>query len=89
MRNEYKRILGEELRVLAIQTRAKHNLSQREMGERLYISESSYSDIERGVSHCSATTAALLLEMQDDPKAFLQMVREKYTQWYETEMRTA
>ncbi len=42
------------------------------MGEKLYMSESSYSDIETGRSHCGMPTALLLLEMQEEPKRFLQ-----------------
>lgn len=36
------------------------------------MSESSYSDIETGRSHCGMPTAILLLEMQEEPKRFLQ-----------------
>ena len=48
IRDDLKIILGEELRILAIKTRDRLNLTQREMGERLQMSESSYSDIETG-----------------------------------------
>ena len=69
MRHELSIILGEELRFLAIETRERLALTQKEMGEKLYMSESSYSDIETGRSHCGMLTAVLLLDMQNDPKA--------------------
>ena len=87
MRHELEIILGEKLRYLAIETRDRLNLTQKEMGKRLHMSESSYSDIETGRTTCGALTEALLLSMQDDPKAFLQSVAEKFAKWYEKEMQ--
>ena len=49
IRDDLKMILGEEFRFLAIKTRERLRLTQREMSDRLQMSESSYSDIERGV----------------------------------------
>lgn len=86
MRHELESILGKELRFLAIQTRDNLGLTQREMGRRLHMSESSYSDIETGRFICSALTEALLLEMQENPKAFLNEVMKKITEWYEARM---
>ena len=63
--------LGEDLRILAIRTRDRLGLTQREMGERLHISESSYSDIETGKSYCSMPTSMRLLDMQEDPGSFI------------------
>lgn len=77
MRQELNNILGEELRFLALETRAQLGCTQKEMGERLYMSESSYSDIETGRNHCGMLTAMMLLDMQDDPKKFLQKVEGK------------
>lgn len=77
MRDELNDIFGEDLRVLSIQTRDRLDITQLVMGEKLYMSESSYSDIETGRSHCSMTTAILLLEMQDDPKSFLKNTVKK------------
>lgn len=87
MRHELGIILGEELRYLAIETRDRLNLTQKEMGKRLHMSESSYSDIETGRTTCSALTETILLDMQDDPKAFLQKVTRKFSEWYEKEMQ--
>ena len=89
MRREISNILAKELRLLAIETRARLGLTQKEMGERLLMSESSYSDIETGKSACGALTEALLLDMQDDPKTVLHRVTQKIAEWYEKEMQTA
>ena len=88
IRDYLETILGEEFRFLAIKTRERLHLTQREMGDRLQMSESSYSDIERGVYKCSALSAVLLLNMQDDPICFLNTVNEKFREWYEREMMT-
>ena len=88
MRHDLENILGEELRFLAIETRDRLKITQREMGKRLHMSESSYSDIETGRSFCGALTEALLLDMQDDPKAFLQKVTWRFAEWCETEMQS-
>ena len=77
MRREMERILKEEFRILAIRTRNRLGITQKEMGRRLFMSESSYSDIETGKSACGALSEALLLEMQCDPKEFLKKLMEK------------
>lgn len=87
MRYELEKILKEELRFLAITTRNRLNLTQKEMGERLIMSESSYSDIETGRFMCSTLTTLLLLDLQDNPYDFLQKVKTKFVQWYEKEMQ--
>ena len=61
IRNDLTTILGEELRFLAIQTRQRLNLTQKEMGERLHMSYSNYSDIETGQIECCSTLTAILL----------------------------
>ena len=88
MRQKLESILGEELRYLAIETRERLGLTQKEMGKRLHMSESSYSDIERGVYKCSALSVILLLNMQDDPVCTLNTVNEKFREWYERELMT-
>ena len=88
IRDDLEIILGEEFRFLAIKTRERLHLTQREMSDRLQMSESSYSDIERGVYKCSTLTSVLLLNMQDDPNCFLNTVDEKFRKWYEREMMT-
>ena len=88
IRNDLTTILGEELRFLAIQTRERLNLTQKEMGERLHMSYSNYSDIETGqIECCSALTAILLLNMQDDPNTFIYDVSIKFQRWYDREMQ--
>ena len=89
IRDDLETILGEEFRFLAIKTRERLHLTQREMSDRLQMSESSYSDIERGVYNCSTLSAVLLLNMQDDPICILNTVDEKFREWYERGMATA
>lgn len=85
IRDDLKIILGEELRILAIKTRDRLNLTQREMGERLQMSESSYSDIETGKYRCGALTMLLLLEMQDDTDDFINTINDRFQKWYKKE----
>lgn len=87
MRQEFKKILGEESRYLAIETRERLGLTQREMGIRLQMCENSYCAIEAGRTACGALTEALLLSMQEDPKQFLDHVTEKFAKCYEEEMK--
>ena len=88
MRHQLEEILKEELRKLAITTRDELQLTQREMAERLEMSESSYSDIETGkIDCCSTLTAILLLYMQEEERTiFLDSVYQRFQQWYEREM---
>ena len=52
------------------------------------MSESSYSDIEKGINNPSALTAVLLLNMQEAPNRLLNTVRGRLREWYEREMVT-
>ena len=87
MRNEMENLLKNELRLLAIRTRNRLDLTQRKMADRLVMSESSYSDIETGVSMCGTLTTVLLLSEQEDPDAYLQYLREKFQKQYDEEMQ--
>lgn len=87
MRKELHEIFGEELRLLAIGTRDGLDLTQKEMGNKLHMSESSYSDIETGKNHCSMVSAILLLEMQENPKVFLEHTKERMKIWYDRETK--
>ena len=78
MRFEMEEILKKELRALAVQTRRKLALTQREMSELLYMSETSYSDIETGRYMCGSLTTVLLLLEQDNPNEFLSMIKSKF-----------
>ena len=86
IRDDLTQILGEELRFLAIKTRERLNLTQKEMSEMLHMSESSYSDIETGKSNCGTLTTVLLLSIQEDPTHFLSTVNVKFHKWYAKEM---
>lgn len=69
--------LKDELRVLAIKTRDRLQLTQKEMANKFEMSESSYSDIETGVFMCGTLTTMLLLSEQDDPKSVLDEFKVK------------
>ena len=86
MRQQLGNIVGEELRILAIKTRTRLCFTQREMGERLQMSESSYSDIETGKYSCGMLTAVLLLGMQENPKGSLALIEAKNGARYAKEM---
>ena len=87
MRNEMEKLLKEELRTLAIRTRERLDLTQREMAIKLEMSESSYSDIETGLSMCGTLTTVLLLSELDDPYAYLQELQRKLIALYENTMQ--
>lgn len=86
MRTDMEKLLKEELRELAIRTRDKLKITQREMSKRLAMSESSYSDIETGEYMCGTLTAVLLLIEQKDPNEYLKELNRKFTELYERAM---
>ncbi len=87
MRKELYEIFGKELRLLAIETRDELDLTQKEMGMALHMSESSYSDIETGKKCPGMVSTILLLGMQEDANTFLQRAKEKVALWYEKELQ--
>ena len=86
MRHIAEKTLKEDLRVLAIRERERLGLTQRQMAERLMMSESSYSDIETGKYNCGTLTTVLLLSIQEDPTHFINAVNEEFQKWYDGEM---
>ncbi len=85
MRQEFEKILGEEIRYLAIETRNCLGITQRKMGELLQMGESSYSDLETGETICaSALTEVLLLSMQEDPSLFLSRIAKRFGEVFQT-----
>lgn len=88
MRIEKEKVLKEELRFLAIKTRDRLQITQKEMGKRLEMSESSYSDIETGESMCGTLTTVLLLGLQPDPHEFINNTASKFQKLYEKEIQT-
>lgn len=74
MRNLLEKLIKGEFRLLALMTRDRLHLTQREMSSRLYMAENSYSDIERGHTACGTLTMLLLLMMQEDPNEFLKQL---------------
>ncbi len=87
MREEKEHLLKEELRILAIRTRDRLGITQKEMARLLSMAEGSYSDIETGEYMCGTLTATLLLSMQDDPSAFLTHIQKRFAELYEKEMQ--
>ena len=87
MRDEIEIILKQELRLLALRTRASLHITQKEMSELLCMNEKSYSYIETGVYMCGTSTCVLLLMMQEDPKSFLDDLKIKINKVYEKEMQ--
>ena len=85
MREEMEKILKEELRVLALRTRARLGLKQSEMAEKLVMCDTSYSDIETGVYKCGTLTAILLLLEQPDSNDVLQTIKQKLSNIYQEE----
>lgn len=78
MRGEFEDILKEEMRVLAIKTRDRLDITQAQMAEIMEMNDKSYSDIERGKYKCGELTIVLLLALQDDPKEFLEELLAKF-----------
>lgn len=83
MREKMEEILKDELRVLALRTRERLGLKQREMAEKLVMCDTSYSDIETGVYKCGTLTAILLLLEQPDSNEVLQDIKQKLNSTYE------
>ena len=88
MREEKESLLKAELRVLAIKTRERLNLTQKEMARKLEMCERSYVDIESGVNMCGTLTFVLLLIEQEDPIAYIQELKFKLESLYELAMQT-
>lgn len=87
VRNDLIIILGDELRFLAIKTRERLCITQREMGGKHQMSESSYYDIETGKNKCNSLTA-ILLSLQEGTEYFINTVNKKFDRCHEKEMLT-
>ncbi len=77
-RYDLEQIMREYMRILAIQTRDRLGLKQKQMADELFMSESSYSDIETGRAGGSALTVVRLLNMQERPEEHLHRLNEKF-----------
>lgn len=89
MRNELEAIIKDTFRILALKSRAAHNLTQEQMAEALAMVPRSYTDIESGVHMCGTLTAILLLIDHPDPVSVLAELKEKFEKLYHEEERTA
>lgn len=83
MRNEMEAMIKTEFRSLALKTRARFDITQEQMAERLAMGIRSYVDIESGVCMCGTLTALLLLMDQPDPSAVLADLKAKFKKLYE------
>ncbi len=81
-------LLKNELRALAITTREQLRLTQKEMADKLEMSESSYSDIETGKYMCGTLTVVLLLAELENSYDYLHRLCDKFHALYEKEMQT-
>ena len=86
MRKQQESVLKESLRVLALKTRDRLDVTQKDMAIKFSMSDTAYQDIETGVSMCGTPTAILLLIEQDDPGIFLNEMKGKFEELYEKEM---
>ena len=82
MRNELESIVKAYFRGIALRTRARLDLTQEQMAERLAMNPRSYIDIESGVCMCGTLTVLLLLMDQPDPKAVLEELNDKFKKLY-------
>lgn len=82
MRNEFEKIIKDTFRILALQTRDAHHLTQERMAEALVMVPRSYTDIESGVSMCGTLTALLLLMDQENPSIVLNDLKKKFEKLY-------
>lgn len=73
-----KSAMKTEFRNLALTTRSKLGLTQREMSELLSMSEHAYSEIETGKTSCGTLTSILLIQLQDNPQEFLTKLKDDF-----------
>lgn len=84
MRHELESIIKTEFRSLALKTRARFDITQEQMAERLAMGIRSYYDIESGVCMCGSLTILLLLMDQPDPAAVLGELKQKFKALYKS-----
>ncbi len=77
-----EKLLKKELRILAITTRERLSLTQKEMADKLEMSESSYSDIETGKYMCGTLTAVLLFKELEDPTEYFKEIYKSFNDLY-------
>ena len=61
MRKTAHTVIKENLRNMISQTRVNNKWSKRKMAEKLAMDDRSYSDIEKGISACSAVTLIMFI----------------------------
>lgn len=79
MRKELERIIKKVMRRRLLQTRLRLNLTQERMAERLHMSYTAYSNIERGIKGCGlATIFFYLIYYCDDPRQFICEIKDAW-----------
>ena len=86
MRQEKYKIIKTAFRALALKTRERPLLTQKEMADRLDMCERSYFDIEAGNTKCGTLTVLLLLMELEDPLTFLLELKIAFEAEYERQM---
>ena len=86
MRQEKDKIIKTVFRTLALKTRERLDLTQKEMANRLDMCERSYFDIEAGKTKCGTLTVLLLLMELEDPRGFLLDLKAAFESEYERQM---
>ena len=86
MRQEKDKIIKTVFRTLALKTRERLDLTQKEMANRLDMCERSYFDIEAGKTKCGTLTVLLLLMELEDPRGFLLDLKAAFDAEYERQM---
>ena len=77
LRDQMGQIMKHELHTMLLRTRQHMDLTQTKMAEHYVMSNTSYSDLERGKTSCGTLTMLLLLNDQEDPGAALQNLVNK------------
>ena len=76
-REQMEHLMKHELHTMLLRTRQNLDLTQNKMAEHYVMSNTSYSELERGKTSCGTLTMLLLLNDQEDPRATLQNLVKK------------
>lgn len=86
MRQEKEQIIKNTFRTLALKTRDRLKLTQKEMAARLDMCERSYFDIEAGKTKCGTLIVLLLLMELEEPRTLLCKLKLAFNTEYERQM---
>ena len=77
--------MKKELRNLLLETREQSGLKQKEMAAALVMSDTAYSEKERGCNMCGTLTTVLLLASRSDASEVLKNLHQKLLEAYARE----